>query len=104
MPPTEGTIWRAGASAKDSALAVEANRLGDQGMTAHGLALRVASLGESIGIDTLSPHDCRHYWATKASRNRTPLDRLQDAGGWSSPAMPLRYIQSAAIANEGGRY
>ena len=31
----------------------------------------------------------------------TPLDRLQDAGGWASPAMPLRYVETAKIANQG---
>jgi hypothetical protein len=36
-----------------------------------------------------------------AARNGTPIDRLQEAGGWASPAMPLRYIEAAAIANEG---
>jgi len=28
---------------------------------------------------------------------------LKDAGGWNSPAMPLRYIEAAKIANEGVR-
>ena len=50
---------------------------------------------------TLSARDCRHYWATMAARNGTPIDRLMDAGGWSSPAMPLRYVESAKIANQG---
>ncbi|MBC8492724.1 MAG: site-specific integrase, partial [Chloroflexi bacterium] len=50
-----------------------------------------------------SAHDCRHYWATQAARSGTPIDRLQDAGGWSSPAMPLRYVEAAKIANEGVR-
>ncbi len=30
-------------------------------------------------------------------------DRLQDAGGWNSPAMPLRYVEKAKIANQGVR-
>ena len=54
-----------------------------------------------IGIEGLSAHDCRHYWATQAARNGTPIDRLQDAGGWSSVAMPMRYIEKAKIANDG---
>jgi len=44
--------------------------------------------------------NCQHYWASQAAKN-TPLQRLQDAGGWSSYAMPLRYIESAKISNEG---
>jgi len=51
----------------------------------------------------LSAHDCRHTWATLATRSGTPLDRLQDAGGWASPTMPLRYIEVAKIANQGVR-
>lgn len=62
---------------------------------------RVRLLGQQIGLADLSPHDCRHTWATQASRAHTPLERLMDAGGWASYAMPLRYIQSNEIANEG---
>jgi integrase len=62
---------------------------------------RVRLLGMQIGLADLSPHDCRHTWATLASRAHTPLERLMDAGGWASYAMPLRYIQSNEIANEG---
>jgi integrase len=61
----------------------------------------VGQLGHAAGLDHLSPHDCRHYWATAAIGSGTPIKALQDAGGWSSPAMPLRYAESAEIANEG---
>lgn len=62
---------------------------------------RVGQLGAAIGLKGLSPHDCRHAWATFATRAGTPTKALQDAGGWSSPAMPLRYAESAEIANDG---
>ncbi len=71
------------------------------GMTERAITKRVGALGNAIGIDRLSAHDLRHYWATQAARNGTPIDRLQDAGGWNSPAMPLRYVERAKIANEG---
>lgn len=71
------------------------------GLGTRALSARVRALGQEIGLAGLSPHDCRHYWATTAARNGTPIDRLQDAGGWSSPAMPLRYIQRAKVANQG---
>jgi integrase len=67
------------------------------------LRTRVGQLGAAVGLDHLSPHDCRHYWATAATRNGTPIKALQDAGGWASPAMPLRYAESAEIANDGVR-
>ena len=39
--------------------------------------------------------------ASQAARRGTPLDRLMDVGGWSSPAMPTRFIEAANIGNEG---
>ena len=56
------------------------------GMTARALTARVRDLGAAVGLVGLSAHDLRHYWATRAARSGTPLDRLQDAGGWASPA------------------
>jgi integrase len=78
-----------------------AGTLNGQGMTERGMTKRVMVLGEAVGLQGLSAHDCRHSWATHAARNGTPIDRLQDAGGWNSPAMPLRYVEAAKIANEG---
>lgn len=90
--PAEGCIWRR---------SIKGGALGDQGMSDRAITDRVKVLGADIGIDGLSAHDCRHYWATMAARSGTPVDRLQDAGGWSSPAMPLRYIEAAKISNQG---
>lgn len=64
------------------------------------LRRRVALLGARVGLPGLSPHDCRHAWATWASESGTPIRDLQEAGGWSSPAMPLRYAEAARVANE----
>jgi integrase len=72
-------------------------------MTTREINRRVGQLGKAIGIDKLSPHDLRHFWATAAVRGKTDIKSLQDAGGWTSPAMPLRYVESQAIANEGVR-
>lgn len=62
---------------------------------------RVVELGKAVGLAGLSPHDCRHFWATDAIRNGTDVKSLQDAGGWSSPAMPLRYAEASKVANKG---
>src|SRR6266700_3759130 len=62
---------------------------------------RVRTLGELAGIQGLSPHDCRHSWASRAASHGTPLDRLKQAGGWSNIQTPLRYIKDSAIANDG---
>lgn len=98
--PVVGNLWRASASKRDGRAAH--GSLTAQGMSERAITDRVAFLGKKvIGVTGLSAHDCRHYWATQAARNHTPIDRLQDAGGWNSPAMPLRYVESAKIANEG---
>lgn len=80
---------------------VRGGRLDRAGMTRFGIAKRIQELGERIGIDHLSPHDLRHAWATLAAEAGTPIDRLMSAGGWSSYAMPLRYIRAAEVANDG---
>lgn len=77
------------------------NRLGAAGISERNISERVRWLGEQAGIPGLSAHDLRHAWATLAARNGTPIDRLQQAGGWASPAMPLRYVEAAAVANDG---
>jgi integrase len=97
-PPSD-SVWRASASKADGKACT--GMLTAQGLSALAITKRVETLGRMIGVEGLSAHDCRHHWATQAARSGTPIDRLQDAGGWSSPAMPLRYVESAKIANEG---
>lgn len=74
--------------------------LTDAGMTTQAITYRVNTLGKALGIERLSAHDCRHYWTTYWS-SKVSLFRLQEAGGWSSLAMPRRYVDDAKIANEG---
>jgi integrase len=62
---------------------------------------RVHKLGQQIGIPNLGPHDCRHLWTLRAHRGGTGIKELQEAGGWSSPAMPLHYMERNKIANQG---
>lgn len=94
--PAEGILWRK--SCKGTG-----KLSGQMSATSATRALtkRVELLGRKAGIEGLSAHDGRHYWATYEARNHTAIDRLMDAGGWNSPAMPLRYIESAHIANDG---
>ena len=70
-------------------------------MSARAISKRVSLLGLDHGAPGLSPHDCRHYWATSAAKGGTGVFSLRDAGGWSSVAMPARYVAAADIANEG---
>lgn len=75
-------------------------RARDQRIAERTIAHLVKRLGAAIGLEKLSPHDCRHYYATDAIRNGTDVKSLQDALGHSSPAMSLRYAESAKVANE----
>ena len=70
------------------------------GVSERNLSGRVRTIGQRIGIANLSAHDCRHSWATRAVAAGTEAFALRDAGGWSSLAMPSRYVEAAAIANE----
>jgi integrase len=70
-------------------------------MSISAIKRRVRVLGAAVGIDSLSPHDCRHYWATTAAEKGVNPLWLQEAGGWASLDMPRRYVARSAIANEG---
>jgi integrase len=74
--------------------------LTEAGLSERAVKARVRLLGERVGLMGLSPHDCRHYWATYWA-NKVDVLRLQEAGGWSSLEMPRRYVERAKIANEG---
>ena len=92
--PAIGPLLRA--SRKDG-------RLRDVGVTSRAITAWARALGQATRVEGLSAHDCRHYWATQAARNGTPVDPLQHAGGWASPRLPLRYVEAARVANEGVR-
>ncbi len=96
----------------------KSGELTEAGMTERSISARVRTLGIPLGFfymgphvtdggkekdiqkGTLSAHDCRHYWATRWA-GKVDIFRLQEAGGWASLAMPRRYTEWAAIANEG---
>jgi integrase len=72
----------------------------EDGLDDTSINARVRVLGRLIGIKNLSPHDLRHSWATEHARQGVNVKALQQAGGWSSPYMPLHYVQDNEIANE----
>ena len=84
---------------------VRSKKLQNPGYTERAIQHRVKALGEAIGLFDLSPHDCRHYWATKTAQmvedGKISLLRLQEAGGWNSLNMPRRYVKRAEISNKG---
>ncbi len=69
-------------------------------MSRRAITKRVCMLSKRIlGLVGFSAHDCRHAWVEAAIRGKTDIKALQDAGGWGSPVMPLRYAAAADIAN-----
>jgi integrase len=62
---------------------------------------RVDLLGNRVGIEHLSPHDLRHFWAWYNAYRGISIHRLKQAGGWSTLVMPDRYIGRSEIENEG---
>ena len=71
------------------------------GMTERGITLRVGELGRRIGVENLSSHDCRHYWATRAIRKGADPFQVLQAGGWTSMQTVQKYVEETMIANEG---
>lgn len=69
-------------------------------MGVRSLQARVRLLGDAIGLKGLSPHDCRHYWASAAITGGTDLLARQESDGWASLAMLRRHVERARIANE----
>lgn len=69
--------------------------------TTSALRKRVKSLGLLFDIENLTPHALRHFWAFDVLRNKTPLDKAMQAGGWKTLAMLLRYARRQGISNEG---
>ncbi len=65
-------------------------------MSERAISKRVRALGKKIDVENLSPHDCRHYAATKYAKSKT-IRELMDIFGWNSTAMAGRYIKSASV-------
>lgn len=67
------------------------------GLSIRGLSKRVTAIGKAAGLAHLSPHDCRHYAATRLAGSKT-LRELMDIFGWTSPAMAARYMASDEVS------
>jgi len=84
------------ASCKSGAL------ISGKGMTTRAINERVTHLGRAVGIDNLSPHDARHYGATKAGNDpNVSLAALMQWGGWDSATSAARYIDHGQADNDG---
>jgi integrase len=82
LPHPHGEVFR---RPDGKPYARKADRSGGQIKTAFQGACRRA------GIVDLSPHDCRHTWATWHYAANRDLVALMELGGWKSEKMVLRY-------------
>jgi len=84
------------ASNKSGVLTIGSN------MSIEAIGQRVKQLGRFEGLNNLSPHDCRHYGATKAGKDpAVSLAGLMQWGGWDSPTSAARYIDRGQADNDG---
>lgn len=90
--PTDGLLLRGSR---------KGGKLDGQGMSEINITKRVGVLAKTIGVEGASAHDARHWWATHYAREGVDVLQLQEAGGWSSLAMPRRYVDRAKVANAG---
>ncbi len=99
--------WQSSGDAPASGPILRGSRKGGiltySGMSERAITARVRQLGKRLEIANLSAHDCRHYWASRATQQGTHPKALQQAGGWNSPAMVMRYVDESEVANEGVR-
>ena len=73
-----------------------------KGLVERSINERVGQLGQAIGIEDLSPHDCRHFGATKVGHDpNVSLASLMAWGGWKSPQNAARYINKGEADNDG---
>ncbi|HEY9152993.1 MAG TPA: tyrosine-type recombinase/integrase [Anaerolineales bacterium] len=73
-----------------------------KGMTVRAINERVRQLGTAAGLKSLSPHDCRHYGATKSGNDPdVSLAGLMSWGGWSSAQSAAHYINRGDADNDG---
>ncbi len=71
-------------------------------LTERAINQRVQLLGQAVGVENLSPHDCRHYGATKAGHDpKVSLAALMAWGGWDSPTSAARYLDRGEADNDG---
>lgn len=79
----------------------KSGRLTDEAMSTRAINARVGVLGAAVGLSSLSPHDCRHYWATRAIQRGTDPFALMQAGGWSNMQTVRKYVDENEVANDG---
>lgn len=60
-------------------------------ISAKGLQEAMARACEVLGIERISPHDLRHYWATTYMEKSGDMAGLMQMGGWKDADSVMRY-------------
>ena len=85
--PPIGCVWRGSR---------KGGKLTSYQMSERAIYNRVKTLGAEVGIEGLSPHDCRHYIATEKARDMN-IHELMDMFGWSSANTAIGYIERSKV-------
>lgn len=66
------------------------------GETSHGSVIRRSfrKAVRAAGLTNLTPHDCRHTFATWHYQKNRDLTALMRLGGWKTMSMVMRYVHS----------
>jgi integrase len=62
------------------------------GVTERSLSMRIKTLGENVGIEGLTAHDCRHYAATRDGKRGKSVKYIMSKFGWTSAQTAMRYV------------
>jgi integrase len=71
---------------------LKSGELADAGMTTRALTKRIKVLAESVGVEGLSSHDCRHYAATRDGKRGKSVRYIMSKFGWTSAQTAMRYV------------
>ena len=80
---------------------VKGGKLSSEAMNERNIAKRIELLGETVGIEGLSPHDARHAWATQAVKKGVNAFTIKEFGGWSSMETVKRYVDKSEVISVG---
>jgi len=72
----------------------------DKGLTVSGARYLIDQIGTACGVENLSAHDFRHFWASYWA-GKVDAFQLLEAGGWSNMRTVMKYVHMHGRANEG---
>jgi integrase len=78
----------------------KSGELGSPGVSVRAINAHIGRLGDVVGITGLSPHDLRHYSASRSAAEGASVRELMDFYGWTSAATAMRYVEAAEVVSQ----